>query len=140
MEVQVNWVAVLVATLGTMFVGGIWYSPPVMGKTWMKLIGKKQNELPSSWTPIVFGVIGGFVTSFVLAHFIYLADNFYSADYSFLATSLITAVWAWLGFTLARFFTHYSFEGRTHKLTLVNGLHELVTFLVIGLIIGLFGV
>ncbi|MET1156149.1 MAG: DUF1761 domain-containing protein, partial [Arthrobacter sp.] len=44
------------------------------------------------------------------------------------------------GFTAARFVTHDAFEGRPAGLTVLNIVHELVTFLVMALIIGLFGI
>jgi hypothetical protein len=52
----------------------------------------------------------------------------------------MTAFWAWLGFTASRIITHDAFEGRRKKLTLLTISHELVTFMVMGLIIGLMGV
>lgn len=139
MEVQVNWVAILAATVVSMVVGGFWYAPPVFGNEWMKLIGKKRKELPQGWMPIVSGVAAGAVTAYILAHFIYQAHQFY-ADRSFLSVALTTAFFAWFGLNLTRMFTHYSFEGRSHKLTIMNGAHELVTFLGMALVIGLFGV
>jgi hypothetical protein len=57
-----------------------------------------------------------------------------------LQSALTTAFWAWLGFTAARIYTHDLFEGRPQKLTLITVSHELVTFLVMGLVIGLVGV
>src|SRR4030095_14899756 len=32
----INWLAVLVAGVSSFVVGGIWYSPPLFGKAWMK--------------------------------------------------------------------------------------------------------
>lgn len=138
MEVQINWVAVLLATLSTLVVGSVWYAKPVFGNTWMKLVGKTDKDLAKGgMTPLVVAVAASFLTAFVLAHFTYLAHRFYAADYSFLQTSLMTAFWAWLGFTAARVITHDSFEGRRKKLTALTIGHELVTLLVMGLIIGL---
>lgn len=141
MEVTINWIAVLVATLATMVVGSVWYAPGVFGNAWMKLAGLNKKQLEKNgFKPILVAIVAGFVTSFVLAHFSYLAYIFYAQDYSFLAASLTTAFWAWLGFTAVRIVTHDSFEGRRKKLSLLTVSHELVTFMAIGLIIGLFGV
>jgi hypothetical protein len=57
-----------------------------------------------------------------------------------LQDTLTTAFWLWLGFTAARFATHDAFEGRPHKLTLLNLGNEFVTIMLMSLIIGLFGV
>lgn len=141
MQVEINWLAVLLATLSSMIVGSVWYAPPVFGKMWMKLIGKTPKDMEKGgWTPIIIAILVSAIMAYVLAHFTYLAHAFYVTNYSFLSSALFTALWAWLGFTAARFITHDSFEGRPRKLTLLNITHELATFLAMGLIIGLFGV
>lgn len=141
MEVEINWLAVVLATLSSMVVGSVWYAPPVFGSAWMKLIGKTPKELSKGgWSPIITAIATSFVTAFALAHFTFLAFNFYSPEYSFLTTALITAFWAWLGFTAARMLTHDSFELRPRKLTLMNAAHELATLMAMGLMIGLLGV
>jgi hypothetical protein len=74
----------------------------------------------------------------VLAHVTFLSNNFFHNSY--LQDALTTAFWVWLGFIALRFYTHDIFEGRRKKLTLLNSAHELVTFLVMALVIGLMGV
>ncbi len=37
MSVEVNWLAVALATVSTMAVGSIWYTPKVFGNTWIRL-------------------------------------------------------------------------------------------------------
>lgn len=141
MEVSINYLAVVLATLSTLVVGSLWYSKSVFGKQWMKLAGVKEKDIEKAGAyPIVITVLVSFVTAFVLAHFTALAYEFYKNEYDFLSTAVITSVWVWLGFTAARVITHDSFEGRRKKLTLLNVGHELLTFLVMGLVIGLMGV
>lgn len=138
MGVEVNWIAILLATLSTMVVGAVWYAPPVFGRAWQKLTGRSDKELAAngSWWPIVIAVVISFITAFVLAHVTFLAHNYFGG--SWLLSALSTAFWMWLGFVAARILMHDSFEGRPKKLTLLNLTHELVTMLIMGLIIGLF--
>ncbi len=138
-NVEVNYVAVVLAALSTMVVGSIWYTPKVFGKAWMSLAGLKQKDLEKNgmW-PIAITLVVSLITAYVLAHVAYLSNSFFGN--SFLQDTLTTAFWAWLGFTAARFITHDAFEARRKKLTLLNISHELVTFLVMGLVVGLFGV
>lgn len=141
MEVQINYLAVLLAAVSSMVVGAIWYMPNVFGTVWMRLAKLDKKQLDSNGAgPMVltFGV--SLITAFVLAHFSNLAYEFYQQDYSFLMASLITAVWAWVGFTAARIITHDAFELRRKKLTLLTISHELVTLVVMGLVIGVVGV
>lgn len=138
MEVSVNYVAVLVATLSTMVVGSIWYTPKVFGNAWIRLakLDKKHME-ENGMKPILITLAVSLVTAYVLAHVAFLSNAYFKN--SFMQDSLTTAFWVWLGFTAARIITHDSFEGRRKKLTLLTISHELVTFLVMGAIIGAFG-
>lgn len=140
MEVSINYVAVLLATLSTMVVGSVWYSKSVFGNMWIKLAKLNEKDMAKSgMRPIVITLFVSLISAYVLAHFTALAHEFYKSEYSFLATAIITASWGWVGFTAARVITHDAFEGRPNKLTILTIGHELVTFLVMGLVIGLMG-
>jgi hypothetical protein len=140
MEIQINIWAVLLAMASSMVVGSVWYAQGVFGKTWAKLakIDMSKNTDASAARPIIVTMIVSLLTAYVLAHITYLAHQFY--DNSFLTAALSTAVWAWAGLTAARFITHDAFEGRPFKLTFINIAHEFVTFMIMGLVIGLMGV
>jgi hypothetical protein len=139
MEVQVNYLAVLLAMLSSMVVGTVWYAKGVFGKTWGKLANVDMSKAgENAVKPIVTTVVVSLISAYVLAHVSYLSNNFFQN--SFLQDSLTTAFWLWLGFTAARFITHDAFEGRPVKLTAINVAHELATFLLMGLIIGVLGV
>ncbi len=135
MSVEVNWLAVLFATLSTMVVGSIWYTPKVFGKAWIRLAHINQKDLEKrGMMPILVTLVVSFISAYILAHIAYLANAYY--DNSFLQDSVTTAFWVWLGFTAARIITHDAFEGRRKKLTLMTISHEFVTFIVMGVIIG----
>lgn len=138
MEVQINVLAVVLAMLSSMVVGSIWYAQSVFGTKWAKLakIDLTKNT-GSVWKPIATTMVVSLLTAYVLAHVTYLAHNFFAN--SFLHDALSTAFWMWLGFVATRFITHDAFEGRPAKLTLLNIGNEFVTFMVMGLIIGLMG-
>ncbi len=135
MEVEVNWLAVVLAALSTMVVGSIWYTPAVFGKQWEKLARLDKKNMANPAKAIGATLVVSFNSAYVLAHVTFLSNNFFGNSY--LQDALTTAFWVWLGFTAARFITHDAFENRPWKLTLMNVAHELVTFMVMGLIIGL---
>lgn len=136
MEIQINLLAVVLATLSSMVVGAIWYSQKVFGAWWMKTIGLDMKKAEKgSLRAILITIVVSFITAYVLAHMTFLAFDFY--DLSYLQAVLTTAFWLWLGFTAARFITHDAFEQRPVKLTLLNVAHEFVTLMIMGLIIGL---
>jgi hypothetical protein len=136
---EINIWAVLLATLSSMVVGSIWYTPKVFGNYWMRVAKvAPSSDSKDAIKPILITLLAGFVTAVVLAGAAALSQHFYGGN--FLANSLITAVILWAGFTASRFITHDAFEGRPAGLTLLNCVHELVTLLVMALIIGLFGI
>lgn len=139
MDVQINYWAVLAATASSLVVGTIWYAQAVFGKTWIKLakIDMSKNR-GSVAKPISITIVVSFITAYVLAHVTYLSNQFF--HHSFLQDALATAFWVWLGFTAARFITHDAFEGRPYKLTSLNLGCELVTFMIMGLLIGVIGI
>ncbi len=135
---EINIWAVLLATLSTMVVGSIWYTPKVFGTYWMRVAKvTPSGEAKDAIGPILVTLVVSLITALVLAGSISIAQHFYEG--SFLLNAVITSVILWAGLTAARFVTHDAFEGRPRGLTLLNLAHELVTFLVMGLIIGLFG-
>ena len=62
----VNWLAVLVAAILNMVVGFLWYGPLFSG-VFLRLIGKREEEIEVS--PLVYplGFVMGLVTTYVLA-------------------------------------------------------------------------
>jgi hypothetical protein len=137
MGVEINWIAVVLAALSTMVVGSIWYGP-LFGKLWMKLAKVKANQNPTVMEmAVLYGgaFLSSFITGTVLAVMAFLVQDYFGG--SFLVSTLWTAVILWAGFTAARIHMHDSFEGRRKKLTLLSVSHELVTFGVMAVIIGL---
>ena len=132
---EINYWAVLLATLSSMVVGSIWYTPKVFGNRWMQL-AKVDPHRPgaSAVIPIVVTVLVSFVTAWVLAGSVTIAWHF--SEGSYFMAALVTGVLLWAGFTAARFITHDAFEGRPTSLTVMNIAHELVTLVVMAIIIG----
>lgn len=136
---EINIWAVLVATLSTMVVGTIWYTPRVFGNYWMRIAKVDvSGDSKDAIRPILITLVVSLISAWVLAGGAAIAQDFYGGN--FLLNTLITAVILWAGFTASRFITHDAFEGRPAGLTVLNCAHELVTYLVMALIIGLFGI
>ena len=140
MNVEVNWLAIVLAALSTMVVGSVWYAKGVFGNLWIRLakLDEKKMAKQGAAKPIIITVVVSFLSAYVLAHMAYLSNHFFNN--SFLWDAMATAFWGWVGFTAARFITHDAFEGRPARLTILNITHELVTFMVMGAIIGGIGV
>jgi hypothetical protein len=132
---DINYWAVILATLSSMVVGSIWYTPKVFGTYWTKAANiTHSGDSKDAIRPILVTVVVSFVTAWVLAGAAFISWDFYGG--SFLVNSLLTAIILWAGFTAARFITHDAFDGRPAGLTVLNVAHEFVTLVVMALIIG----
>lgn len=136
MNVELNWLAIVLATVSSMVVGSVWYARSVFGNSWIKLVKLNEQQMQKGTiNAILVTVVVSFITAYVLAHVTYLSNAFFK--HTFFQDALTTSFWMWLGFTATRFITHDAFEKRPIKLTLINIAHELVTLLVMGAIIGM---
>ncbi|WP_053386570.1 DUF1761 domain-containing protein [Leucobacter japonicus] len=132
---EINYWAVIVATLSTMVVGSVWYTPKVFGTRWMRLAKvNPTGDAKAAVGPILVTLVVSFITAWVFAGASWIAFAFYGG--SFLAATLVTGLLLWAGFTASRFITHDAFEGRPSGLTVLNIAHELVTVVVMAIIIG----
>ncbi|MEO6200089.1 MAG: DUF1761 domain-containing protein [Cryobacterium sp.] len=136
---EINIWAVLLATASSMVIGSIWYAKRVFGAYWMGAVGHTEETMKGGGAgPIIVTVFVSFITAWVLAGTAAIVQNFYHGN--FLANAVLTAVILWAGFTAARMITHDAFDRRPRGLTVLNIAHELVTVVIMGLIIGLFGI
>lgn len=139
MDIPVNYVAVFLAMASSMVVGTIWYAKSIFGNSWAKLVNLSDEQMAKGSTrAIIVTVIVSLITAYVLAQMAYLANTY--LQNSFLMDSVTVAFWLWAGLTAARFITHDAFEQRPRQLTAMNVAHEFVTLILMGLIIGWFGI
>ena len=61
---QLNWLAVLVATVTAFALGGIWYGP-LFGKPWQRLAGLSDEDIQQGHPGKIFG--GAFCLNLVMA-------------------------------------------------------------------------
>jgi hypothetical protein len=124
---------VVIATLSTMIVGSVWYTPKVFGNYWMR-VAKVDMEDRNAVIPIITTLIVSFISAWVLAMATQVAWTALGGSY--LLVALLVGILLWAGFTAARIITHDAFEGRPAGLTILNIAHELVTIVIMALIIG----
>lgn len=138
MNIEVNWVAILVAAIASMAIGFVWYSPMVLGKPWMKLKGYTEESLKAAQKEMgkLYGLsfVLALITAFVLSHVITLSENFY--HYERIQTGLTSAFWMWLGFIMPVQLTDQIFGEKKWQLFGINTGFQLVALLAMGVIIG----
>lgn len=132
---EINYWAVLIATVLSMGLGALWYSPALFMKKWVRL-ARIDMDAPRGNAAIAMLVALAvtFLTAWVLAGSVAIAWHFYGGGY--FASSIVTAITLWAGFTAARIITHDVFEGRPSELTVLTIGFELVTILIMAAVIG----
>lgn len=139
MEVEVNYISVLVAVVASMAVGFMWYSPMLFGTPWMKLMGYSEASLKKDQQNMgkLYGTsfVLAIVTAFVLTHVIAFSMSFYG--YSALQTGITSAFWMWLGFVMPVQATDVLFSKRPWQLFAINTGYQLASLVVMGVVLGM---
>lgn len=130
METSVNWLAVLVAALSSFVLGGLWYSPILFAKAWMKENGFTEEYLKKANMALVFGLT--FVLSFIIA--VNLA--FFLGNESTLTQGMLYGGLAGFGWVSMALGTIYLFERKTMKLWLIHAGYVTLQFVIMGAILG----
>lgn len=138
MQIEINWLAVAIATFIGTVIAGVWYQDPVFGKAWRKATGvtPKQSKQAGN-APMVVLLLVNFVTAAVLASLVYISSHFFH-DYS-VGHALLVGAAAGLGLSATTLIVHNGFELKPKKLTLINVAYQFAIFLAMTLVIGLFG-
>ena len=121
--------AVLVAALSTFVIGGLWYSPAVFGKLWMRENGFTEEYLRGGNMAKIFGLAFflGLIAAINLAMFLGPEDR-----------PEMGALWgfaAGFGWVATFVGTHYLFERKSFTLFLINAGYSVVALTLMGVIL-----
>ena len=124
---NLNWLAVICAAISTFFIGGLWYS--IFEKPWMAANNFTKEYLMQRKMPVVFGL------SFLFALFmaINLALFVGKEDLTYGMIAGFMTGFGWVSFSIAIIAL---FENRPLKYVLINGGYMIVSFTLMGLILG----
>ncbi len=124
---NLNWLAIIVAALSTFMIGGLWYS--VFEKPWMAANHFTQEDLKKRRMPLVFGLSFFFalLMALNLAMFIGKGDLAFGTFAGFMTGF----GWVALGIAIIALF-----ENRPLKYVLINGGYMIVSFTLMGAILG----
>jgi Protein of unknown function (DUF1761) len=127
---KLNYLAIAAAAAASFIVGGVWYSPLLFGRAWMKETGLTDETLRRRNMAVVFG------SSFVLSLIIAANLAAFLAGPPNLAWGLAAGALAGVGWVATGMGITYLFEARSFRLFLINAGYHAVTFTVMGGIIG----
>jgi hypothetical protein len=128
---QINWLAVLAAALSTFVVGGLWYSPVLFGKVWLRANGFTEEQTRGFNKTRAFG--GAFLLAFIMSANLamFLADSTTTLSWGMTAGALAGIGWVAAGFTVVALF-----ENRSWPYIFVNCGYQIVAFVLMGAILG----
>jgi hypothetical protein len=136
----VNYLAIIVAAVVAWIAGAVWYM--ALGKAWMGAHGwASRAEAPkrtglAAGAPFVISFIAEIVMAWVLAGLIaHLGPGQLTVR-----NGIISAAFVWLGFVATTVTVNNAYPGKPWLLTLIDAGHWLVVLLLMGAVIGAFGV
>ncbi|MBP9716785.1 MAG: DUF1761 domain-containing protein [Candidatus Levybacteria bacterium] len=139
MNIEVNYLALILAVVVSMVIGLAYYMNPIIGKPWMKLMGYSKDDVKP--TGVVMAKMYGtsavlaLITAFVLSHVMTMSIAYF--NYSPVATGVISAFWMWLGFIMPVQATDVLFSKKPVKLFAINTGYQLLSLIGMGVVIGL---
>lgn len=127
---EISWLAVLLCGVATLVIGGLWYSPLLFAKAWVRESGQPEEILRSGNPAVRFGLtfVLGLIGGAVFAMFI---GNTMTTAQAAAAGAACGIAWV-----AGSYGINYLFEHRSLKLWLINGGYHAVQYTVFGAIIG----
>jgi uncharacterized membrane protein YjjP (DUF1212 family) len=127
---SINLLAVLAATIARMALGGIWYSPPVFGRTWMALAGRSPEDVRAQMPKaLAVDLITSLVMAFVLAQAVRYAGA------GNIVQGAAVGFYAWLGFIATTTAGVAVYERRPLRLLQITNGWQVISLVVMGAIL-----
>lgn len=126
---SINWLAVIVAAILNMVIGGLWYSPMLFGKTWMQLTGMTEADKEKAKQS---GMAKMYIVQFIftLIFAIFLAHMAAPS----VGDAIKWGIFLWVGAVLPITIGDYLWMKRSMKLYVINVAQFLVIIIVDGIL------
>jgi hypothetical protein len=129
-DLHFNFAAIFVAALMSFAIGGLWYSPLLFARAWMKETGLTEQKTKDAPMGRTFGLaaVASLVMAFNLAAFI--------GPKASLGFGLFAGAAAAIGWVAMSLGVIYLFEQRSLKLWLINSGYQVIAYTLMGGLIG----
>ena len=124
---QVNWIAVILGGIFNMALGALWYGS-LFRKSWLKAIGKKQEDIQSSAAMYILPLVASLISAYILAVLIA------GLGISLWWQGLIMGIVIWLGIGATATFTTGTFEEVPRGAWAIFAFYQLVVYAVEGVV------
>jgi Protein of unknown function (DUF1761) len=129
-----NYLAVVVAAVVGWLFGAAWYG--LLGKPWMKAARLDPSTMKMSATPFIVSFVAELIMAYVLAGVL----GHLGPGQVTLLNGVISALFVWAGFIATTIAVNQRYQGFGWTLTLIDAGHWLGVALLMGAIIGWWGV
>ena len=126
---QINWLAVLAATVAHQVIGFLWYGP-IFGKMWMRAVGLTEEQVGSGASSIAIASLAALVMSAAFALLLTIGTGVT------LVTGVIWGLVLAIGFVVTTTVINGVFERRNWTVIGLFAAYETVTLAVMGAILG----
>lgn len=133
-QTDINLLAVIVATIASIALGFAWYSQALFGKAWMQAMGYAPENLAEQKTNMTKMYVANLIATLVMAYIFALVNYFFGSMTA--AQGMLTGFVIWLGFVSTIMLNDVLFGGKTFKLYAINAGYQLVSFILMGAILG----
>ena len=126
----VNWLAILTAAVSAFILGGIWYSPALLGKAWMTENNMTVSDVQTGNKGKIFG--WSFILSLIMAANLAMFLNSPDIGLSMgIIYGALTGLWIFCGIAIVALF-----EYKSARYIFINGGYCFVALTLMGAIIG----
>lgn len=130
-----NYLAIVIAAVAAFAFGAAWYG--VLSKPWIKAV---RIDPSKSTTPLAPLLINSFVCELVMAWVLAGVIGHLGEGQATLWNGVVSGFFIWLGFIATTTAVNQRYEGYGWDLTLIDWGHWLGVMLIMGAVIGWFGV
>ena len=129
-----NYAAILVAAIAAWLFGAAFYM--TLSRPWMKAARIDPSAMKPSAVPFIVSFVADLVMAVILAGVL----NHLGPGQVTLRNGVISALFLWVGFVATTMAVNHRYEGYGWDLTLIDGAHWLGVMLILGAVIGWWGV
>jgi len=126
---NINYLAVVVAAVSSLLIGGVWFSPILFARAWQREAGLTDEQVSKGAGKAMAG-------AFVLALIIALNLGMFLGSHAGIAWGAGAGALAGIGWATASLATVYLFERRSTMLIVIDGGYFAVSYAAMGAIIG----
>jgi hypothetical protein len=126
----VNWLAIAVSVIANFVIGGIWYSPLLFVKPWLKMSGVDKQVFDAG---LPKALLGDLFSAIAIA--LVLNQVMRWSDVIGLGSGLLVSVLIWVGFVVSVLITQVTYERRPFAFFAISAGYRFVTLMAMGVIL-----